>query len=70
MTPARYGVIVPPPVIAPYRAARHEVCAAHAAAGTGYPEVWGGPPPEGCVRRDVKGPHAKADAGRIAGQRE
>ncbi|MFI7285978.1 adenylyl-sulfate kinase [Streptomyces anulatus] len=40
MMPARHGVIVLVPVIAPYRAAGDDVRAAHAAAGIGYPEVW------------------------------
>ncbi|WP_443055819.1 adenylyl-sulfate kinase [Streptomyces sp. NBC_00690] len=41
--------------------------AAHAAAGIGYLEVWVGPPLEGCVRRDVKGLHAKANTGQPSG---
>ncbi|MGH3977591.1 MAG: adenylyl-sulfate kinase [Pseudonocardiaceae bacterium] len=62
---ARHGVIVVVPVIAPYASTRDEVRRLHDTHGTGYLEVHVATPLAECVRRDVKGLYARADAGEI-----
>lgn len=65
-TLARHGVLVLVPVIAPYRATRDEVRAAHEAAGVRFLEVYVATPLVECERRDVKGLYARARRGDLA----
>lgn len=64
-TLARHGVLVLVPVIAPYRATRNEIRAAHEAAGVRFLEVHVATPLAECERRDVKGLYARARRGEL-----
>lgn len=61
------GVVVLVPVISPFRDARDEVRAAHAAASLRFLEVFVDTPIELCEQRDPKGLYAKARRGELSG---
>ena len=63
---ARNGVIAMTAAISPYRAARDEVRAEHAAGGVPFVEVYAQASVEALAARDVKGLYKKALAGEIA----
>jgi bifunctional enzyme CysN/CysC len=61
------GVVALIPLVSPYRAARDNARALHAAADVPFHEVFVDTPLELCEERDVKGLYAKARAGEITG---
>ena len=61
------GVVVLIPLVSPYRVARDNARALHAAAGLPFFEVYVDTPIELCEQRDPKGLYAKARAGEITG---
>lgn len=61
------GVTSLVPLVSPYRAARDNARALHAAAGVPFFEVFVNTPIELCEQRDPKGLYAKARAGEITG---
>ncbi|MFT5203680.1 MAG: bifunctional enzyme CysN/CysC [Candidatus Aldehydirespiratoraceae bacterium] len=61
------GVVALIPLVSPYRAARDNARALHAAASVPFFEVFVDTPIELCEQRDVKGLYAKARAGEIKG---
>ena len=61
------GVIAIVPLVSPYRAARDNARALHAAADLSFFEVHVDTPLEICEQRDPKGLYAKARAGEIKG---
>lgn len=62
---ARNGVTVLVPVIAPYRTARADVRAMHAAGGARYVEVHVSTAVDVCRARDVKGLYRRAATGQL-----
>ena len=61
------GVVALVPLVSPYREARDDARALHAAAAVPFYEVFVDTPIEICEQRDPKGLYAKARAGEITG---
>ncbi|MEV0029637.1 adenylyl-sulfate kinase [Nocardia sp. NPDC050793] len=66
MMVARHGVLAVVSAISPYRDARADIRAAHAAAGLAFIEVHVDPPLAVCIERDVKGLYRRAADGQIS----
>ncbi len=66
LLPARHGVLVLVPVIAPYATSREAVTRLHEECGATYLEPYVATSPKVCAARDVKGRYAAQAADRIS----